>query len=261
MDFYDNIIRFFRYDVGEEVMAWFVLILSIILFLMRITKDGVKRQGTSYIVSNTLFLAVCVIEIIHSISIEDLVWFCIPDKVGWLWTIVNFFLLGGIVYNQIMYLKDVIDDVFAKGNVVCDVTLGLFSWVVALVCLVLCGFFFKAGISWVIFILGIMQFIQSILIFRSYGKNIKGAFFAVFVYLLGTIGTVLTLMTFLGILILVIIGIAIVCFFLAVLGNDSGGKKGRIYYNDGTSEEATVEKGLMGETYYKGKDSGNEYVK
>ena len=45
----------------------------------------------------------------------------------------------------------------------------------------------------------------------------------------------------------------------AMLGG--GKKKGRIVYDDGSSEEASVEKGLMGETYYKGKESGDEYMK
>jgi len=45
----------------------------------------------------------------------------------------------------------------------------------------------------------------------------------------------------------------------AMLGG-SNKKKGKIYYNDGSYEEASVEKGVLGETYYTGKDSGNQYV-
>ena len=57
-------------------------------------------------------------------------------------------------------------------------------------------------------------------------------------------------------------GFVMLLVFWAVLKSIfSDKKKGRIHYDNGTSEEATIEKGLMGETYYTGKDSGNEYKK
>lgn len=248
--------------ISEVMMAIIVFLLSVILFFMRIARKGIPRQGTSYIVSNTLFLVVCVMEIIHTIStVDDPMWFCTPSRVGWLWTIVNFILLGGIIYNQVLYLYDVINDVFTNGKVNCDINLGLLSYVGALICLILCGLFFKAGIPWVFGILGILQVIQLILIFRSYSRNVKGAFFAVFVYLLGTIGTAAISVIFIGILIFVAMAFAVLWLVLKLTGSsNSSGEKVTAHYSDGSSEEVEqTGKGILGERYYRGKESGREF--
>jgi|GEM_PF-6136450 len=259
----DDIKNFFRVKVGEVALVWIVLLLSIILFVMRISKkENETRQGASYTISNTLFLTVCAIEIIHFASIEDMIWFCVPDRVGWIWTIVNFFLLGGIVYNQILYFFDVLGDVLTKGTG-CDIRFGLYSWVGSIACALLCGFFFRAGIIWVLLLLCILQLVQSILIFRSFAPNLKGAFFAVFVYLLGTTGTILTALTFISILIIVVVALVFLWLVLKFIDFGSGSKrrKGTAYYSDGTSEEVEeTGRGILGERYYKGKDSGNEFV-
>ena len=249
-------------NIGKEKMALCILILSVILFLMRIVrKKDVPRQGAAYIISNTLFLTVCALDIFYIISVDDSIWFCVPDHVGWIWTVINFFLLGGIVYNQILYLFDVIDDVFSNGNAGCDLRLGLYGWGGGFVCALLCSFFYKEGLPWIFLVVGIMQIIQSVLIFRSYGKNIKGAFWGVFVYLLGTIGTVVIFMVFLGILIIIVIGFAVLWFALKLLGgSDSKTGKVSVDWSDGRSEEAEeTGRGILGERYYRGKETGREF--
>ena len=252
--------------IEERTIAVLVLILSVVLFLMRvIKKKDEARKGTAYIVSNTLFLTVCGLEILYAVfskTFGNIPWFCSPEEVGWLWTIINFFLLGGVVVNQILYLFDVIGDVFANDNVSCSLKLGYYSWIGGFVCLLPCAFFFQDGVPYVFLLVGLMQIIQSVLIFRSYGKNIKGASWGVSVYLLGTIGTVLVFTTLLVMLIIVVLGALAIWLVLKLMGTDEAGsvKKGRIHYSDGSSEEATGEKGPLGETYWKGKDSGNTHT-
>ena len=253
--------------IGEKPIAILVLLLSIVLFFMRITKRKDElRQGTAYLVSNSVFLSVCALEILFVITTElfGIPWFCDPNRVGWLWTVINFIIMGGVVFNQILYLFDVISDVFENGNAGCDLRWGLYSWVGGLVCLFICGFFFQEGLLFVLLIVGLIQIVQSIFIFRSYKENIKGAFLGISVYLLGTTATVLTLTTFLVMLIIVVIGGAILWLIMKLTGmsdsSSSSGKKGRFHYSDGTSEEATGEKGVLGETYWTGKDSGNQHT-
>lgn len=255
----------FKPIIGERPLAWIILILSVILFFMRIIKDKDEtRRGTSYIVSNTLFLTVCALEIIFIISTIDsgMPWFCDPNEVGWLWTIINFFLLGGVVISQILYMFDVFIDVFTNGNAGCDLRLGYFSWIGGFICALLCSWFFEEGLTWVFVVVGIMQVIQSVLIFRSYGNNIKGAFWGVLVYLLGICGTVAVLYVFIVMLIIVLLGIAVLWLVMKLtgVGESSSGKSGRIHYSDGSSEEATGEKGALGETYWTGKKSGNTHT-
>jgi hypothetical protein len=215
--------RFFRNSVGEETMTWCIFLFSVMLFFMRIIKKkGEPRLGISYIVSNTLFLTVSAMEIIYVLSTGSSMWFCTPSMVGWLWTIVNFFLLGGVVYNQVLYGKDVVDDISANGNVEIDINLGILSWGASFIGLIVFGIFFKAGIPWVFRILGILQVIQCILIFRVYGKNWKSASFAVFAYLLGSAGIAAMLTVLIGILIFAAMGLAVLWLVLKTTGGGDG---------------------------------------
>ncbi|MDR2041972.1 MAG: hypothetical protein LBP98_06590 [Tannerella sp.] len=260
----DRFIFYVKEFFGLPVMAWLVLIISVALFVIRRTrKTDEPLRGTAYAASNALFLAACFIEIMHVVSVGSSVWFCDPDKVGWLWTIINFFLLGGIVYNQVFYFLDAMNDVLAGGNTSCDLRLGLYSYAGGLALLILCGFFFEAGIFWALGLLAVMQIIQLVMLFRSYGANLKGAFFGSFVYLLGSIATVVTVLTFVNMLIIVVLGLAVLWLVLKMTNFGSGpsGGKARIDYSDGRSEEAVeTGRGIFGERYYRGKESGRTFV-
>ena len=215
--------------IGEKALALIILSLSVILFIMRAGHDdesqqntglGIShilmrissregynpRRGAAYMMSTILFLITCLLEILYVSSVDDPTWFCSPDRVGWIWTVINFFLFGGVIYNQILYLFDVMGDVLANGNAECSLKTGVNTWIGGFIAALLCSFFFRRGVPLVLAVVCILQLIQAALIFRSYGRNIKGAFWGVFVYLLGSIATVVTLMAFLGILIFVVLG-------------------------------------------------------
>ena len=207
---------------GVRTMSWCVLILSVILLLVRIAKEkGEPRRGVAYFFYNMLFLFLCVIEILFATrDMDGIPWFCDPNDVGWLWTIINFLLFGAIIYNQILCLFDALDDIFANNNTGCDLRLGYYSWIVGAIGALICALFFEdKGIQWVFIILGIMQIIQSILIFISFGKNVRGALLCVFVYLLGTIGIAAALKVF-------VVMFIIVAVVGAVLYGMLNGKRG-----------------------------------
>ncbi|MDR0756798.1 MAG: hypothetical protein LBF85_03020 [Tannerella sp.] len=261
----DKFIFYMQQFFGHPGMAWFVLTLSVILLVIRLRrKKGEVLRGTTYIVSNTLFLVTCAIEILHVATADSPIWFCTPDRVGWLWAIINFVLLGGIVYNQALYFMDVMSDVFANGDTLCDYRLGIYSYLGGLALLMLFAAFFPAFAFIVIILLAIMQIVQLVMFFRSYGANVKGAFFCSFVYLLGSIGTLVVTMTFVSILIIIILALALLWLILKITGIGSNKPlgKAKIHYSDGTSEEADeTGRGVLGERYYRGKDSGDEFVK
>lgn len=261
--FFDNIGGFINRIIDERTFVIIILCLSVILFFMRIfKKKNEPRQGITYIISNTLFLTTCALEILYVISANDAIWFCTPNSVGWLWTIINFLLFAGMIFNQIMYLFDVFEDVFANGNAGCNLKLGIYSWLGAFIGIIICSIFYERGIIWVFVALCVMQLIQSFLIFRSYGKNIKGAFWGVFVYLFCSIATIVTLMIFIFLLIVVVIGIAVIWLILKFsgFGSSSRGGNARISWSDGHSEEAEeTGRGILGERYYRGKDTGRTF--
>ena len=238
--FLTNIKNFVNGKIGAKAFVLSILVLSIILFFMRIVKEKDEpRRGSAFVISNTLFLIVCILEILYYISFfnspEDPTWFCSPSDVGWWWTIFNFLLFGGIVYNQILYFFDVMSDAFANGNTECDLRLGLYSYVGGFIGALLCSFFYHNGISFVFLVVGTLQIIQSVLIFRSYDKNTRGAFWAAFIYLLGSIGTVVTILTFLKVLIIVAVVVGILWAVLAGSGSKSSSS------SDSSSSDATEE--------------------
>ena len=111
------------YVVDEITMTWAIFILSIALFISRMLKrggnDNKPRKGIAYVISNTMFLSVCTLELIYVFTLQDaseITWFCEPNDVGWLWTIINFFLFGSVVLNQIFCVFDVHSDMAANKD-------------------------------------------------------------------------------------------------------------------------------------------------
>ncbi|MDR1340297.1 MAG: hypothetical protein LBK58_09635 [Prevotellaceae bacterium] len=250
----------------EEPMTWAILILSVILFFMRISRTkGRPVSDGNYGVFNTLFLAVSGIEILYFFG-SGSIWFCTPDRVGWLWTVINFILLCGVVYNQVYCYISILEDIPARNNVECDYSLGWLSAVGGVILGFIFALFFKAGHLYLFAIVVLLQIVQIIMIFKCYGRDKrKGAWFCSFAYLLGTFGSILTASVLIALLIIIAVGIGILWICSKAFGwGDSGSgetPKVRGYYSDGTSEEMEYQgKGITGEKYYKGKDTGNTYV-
>lgn len=62
---------------------------------------------------------------------------------------------------------------------------------------------------------------------------------------------------------MLVLGILVIWFVLKLVGDGSskGKKKIRVHYNDGSSEEMEEDgRGILGERYFKNKESGNTYV-
>jgi peptidoglycan/LPS O-acetylase OafA/YrhL len=84
-------------------------------------------------------------------------------------------------------------------------------------------------------------------------------------YMLALFGIIFLVSFYLVMWVLIIALCLVAAYFILVYGvgngPSKGKKKGRMYYRDGSSEEAEeTGRGVLGETYYQGKDSGNTYV-
>ena len=233
---------FIAQKFGGKAMVWIIFSLSIMLFLMRIVQKGEgQRQGKIYVISNTIFLTVCILELIYMSVAWNITWFCDPNWVGWFWTVINFILFVGVIYNQYMYLWDALRDVFANGNTKCDMKLGIYSWLACLVCVLLFHFIFPAALPFIVLGFFVAQIIQIIRIFKSYPNNRKRAFLPTSIYLLGTLATVFAFFH----LLMLIIAVVIIIFTVALIwtlvygGGISGiGSLWKIFYRDGSSVDA-----------------------
>ena len=210
---------------GVEWMVYLVAVLSIGLYLIRRSRGDdapLDDSKTLYKVNWILFLTMTVLELVYlTVMGNDAIWFCIPDEVGWLWTIVDFFIFAFIVYNQFMCFFNTLEDVAYNSCGSFDRRWGFYSWAGAIVCGIISGIFFEAAVPFVLVAFVICQIIQIVLIFRGVVPHggLKYAILCTAVYLLGSISTVWILAHFVLLLIIVLVGFLI----LSILGSSSKG--------------------------------------
>ena len=258
------------YIIGERTTIWIILLLFITFSffqMFRPSGDGNKQTGGNflYITSVTLFLTICILEILYALTLmEDMTWFCDPRTVGWLWAIINFFLFGGLIFLQILYIPNLLSDIMDRGKSKCNMKLGYYSLVLGLICLFVVAAIDNDFAYIVVVIVGILQLIQIIKIFKSYHNNLKSAFLHLFVYLFGGIATLLILIYFIKMAIIVVILLIVVGGILWLIyggGFSSIGSIATIFYRNGSSEKAVqTGVGITGEKIYEGQDTGNTIV-
>lgn len=77
-------------------------------------------------------IATCTMELFYFIRYNvGIPWFCTPDTIGWLWTIINFLLYGFILSNQIRLCFEVIAEL-SKDNAF-NLQIGIFSIPIAVI--------------------------------------------------------------------------------------------------------------------------------
>ena len=212
---------------GAEWMAYVIAVLSVGLFLIRKSRgDDVPLDDseTLYKVNWILFLAVTVLELIYlAIMGSDAIWFCIPDKVGWLWTIIDFLVFGFVVYNQFMCFFNTLEDVAYNSCGSFDRRWGFYSWAGVIVGGIVSGIFFQAALPFILVAFVVCQIVQIVQIFRGVTPNggLGYAFLCTAVYLLGSISTVWILAHFLVLLIIVLVGLLV----LSLIGSSKGSSR------------------------------------
>ena len=235
---------FSSWKIGKgsvEWMAYVIAGLSIVLYIIRRNRgedSPLDDSESLYKLNWILFLTVTALELVYlAIMGSDAIWFCIPDEVGWLWTIIDFFIFGFVVYNQFMCFFNTLEDVSYNSCGSFDRRWGFYSWAAAIVGGIISGIFFQAALPFIGIAFIICQVIQVILIFRGVMPNggLGYAFLCTAVYLLGSISTVLILAHFVVLLIIVLVGYLV----LSLLGASSKGSSRRCckncthYYSSG----------------------------
>lgn len=212
-----------KFSMGfSKAMVYIVLALSAALYFIRRKRDGDPLVDNLYVANVVIFLVTCVVEIAYVLAVaDDATWFCSPSRVGWLWTIVNFVIFAFVVYNQIMCLLNTLQDVQYNSYASFDWQWGIYSWPIAAVAGIICGFIFQPGVTIVGILLLIAQLVQIYIIFKNVvpeGGWLR-ALLCTVVYLAGAIATLSVLVHFIVLLIVVLVGYVV----LYILGQGSGG--------------------------------------
>lgn len=210
-----------------------------------------------------VYLALAVIggiEIAFFIILKEDIWFCLPDKVGWGWTIVNFILYGFILAFQFTLFRTIFGELAQTSCYFMNPKPAKWIFVIMIV---LCLLAAMGNYVYSILILGIYQLIQMIYIFRlNDGSPVKLILLSILSSLIGiisVIGFLAALFYYIQILIVVVMGIVILKIIDMI--NNGNSVKSKVEYSDGTSEDLIeTGKGITGERYYKGKDSGRTFV-
>ena len=229
-----------KYETGDvEWIAFVLLALSLLLWFLRKfvrgEEDGIDG-GFLYYFNWIIFLLTCGFEIVYVVKMgSDTTWFCSPNYVGWLWTIINFIIFGFLVYNQILCFLGTLLDVntFTGGGY--EIKVGYYSWIIFLVTAYIMGCaYWDEYVIWAFIPFAICQLIQIILIFKGivpYGGWLN-AILATLIYGIGSLATVIMLLHFLVLLIIVIIAI----FFLSAFASSSSSSSSSSSNSSSSSE-------------------------
>ena len=222
----ENVLKYLSVGKGDvKWMVYLIISLSAVLLYMRIRRGDEPLEDGEYWTNCSVFTGLCLAELAYVMMMgSNSIWFCMPDTVGWIWTIVDFLIFGFVVYNQIMCFFNTLQDTEYNSYGSFDKRWGIYSWIGGIVAAIVVGIFWGDKVVFVLGAFAICQLIQIYLIFK--GVVPRGgwlrAFVCLTVYLLGSLATVLVLAHFVVLLIIVVIGYII----LSAIGHGSSGRTG-----------------------------------
>jgi hypothetical protein len=215
--------------ISAKVMLIIIVCLSIVLFILRVCNDDDSLTGGVRITNVVLFIITVALELIYLYTISskandiEVIWFCIPDDVGWIWTIVNFIIFAAVLCNQMLCLVGIINDYEYKtgGNTrkiwgVCTLILGVIALTISL-------FFYKEAIGCILTILAICQLIQVVLFFIAIvpeGGWVDAIVCSV-AYVLGVASFLWMVLFFFVLLLFVIVGCIVTYIAIYVMSTSS----------------------------------------
>ena len=208
-----------------------ILVLTIIMLVLLNKKNESEAAAWSFIVT---FCLSCCLSIFYFWGYDgDVTWFCSPDEVGWILTVICFFVFGAVFFIHLisylgaMYTSDALGDrecqwmycVYGLGACLVTLVIGIFWSPMLIVSGVL---FCLLQIGWPIYMIYCN--------YKDEGSWVN-LIFTYFLYLLGFVATVFMMVHFIKLLIMAIV-IAVGLFIVAGILSASGSGK-KIYDEDG----------------------------
>ena len=200
-----------------------ILALSLGLLLIRRKRErggDAPLEGALYTANWILLVLLSGLELFYVAALGgNATWFCKPDQVGWLWTVINFFIFGFVVLNQLLCYLNTLRDMQYNSYAAFDWRLGLYAWPIALIALILAALFFEPGMIIAVALFVIAQLLQIGIVLKQvvpHGGWTR-AFLWIGVYFIGALATVAILIHFLVLLAVVLLAL----LALSIFGGDS----------------------------------------
>ena len=127
-DFFSGLWGLFKQGPISYLPLLILLTLCFTLLVRWMFRDSLEIK---WIVGSLGLAAIGVMELIFFFGYNGLPWFCFPDEVGWLWTVVNFFLYGFVLLNQLLLNLQVIREICYESGY--NLSVGVYSYVVAVI--------------------------------------------------------------------------------------------------------------------------------
>lgn len=252
---------------GELIYVILVLVVLSAVFTLANDNEAVLSPKGFYIIA-TMFLAACALELYYCRDYPgDPTWFCSPDKVGWLWTVINFILFAilCIVQAFTMYVLNMASHVHGERGV--NTNVGWILTGVAGVAFFVSGFFFQEYAMTVLYVdlagLACWMLWMVYCNARDHGSWLN-LIYSMVLWLVTIAGTLVICYHFLVLAILVACAIIAFWFVLAMVSprkgvlRDSSGKKVNVTI-DPVSGDAW-EGGLFGRNFKRDPYDSDKFI-
>lgn len=236
---FENSLKNLRGAYNVEWLAILIALLSGILYIIRLLRDDDCLEGNMYVINCALFLLTGTIAIAYFIFADDVIWFCSPSTVGWLWTIIGFIIFAGVAYSQLLCFFDVLCDLQYNGRGYFDHRCGLYSWGALIAGEIIIEMFsinedYKMYLYIIFFILQLIQ-IFIILLGIVPRDGITKGLLCVLVYIVGSVSTGLIVTMFIAMAIVVFIAL----LFLSGIGASSSSSSSKSSSDSEPKDEYT----------------------
>ena len=242
-------------DAWSHQANWLVYVCLALVFLCaafcsNVTDEGLKEKALFYFVSG-LFIVLSLLTIFYLYGHVDPLWFVWPDKVGWLWTIINGVLLFAFTINYLFVLMNLLGASNYHGERNCYYMFGLYSQVVTgglWVVFVLFKSTWADYMLWALIICQILQVALYIINNARVGGDWGNLWFTLVIYFIGLFCSTLIAITILP----AIIAFALLYVFLMATSGETPYDKYKEVYTDGKGLVISNER--YGSDYFKGND-------
>ena len=207
-----------NFDFGDnQWMCYVILALSIALYVLRRRNDSSYLSDTEFVFYWLSMLFVSIFELIYMATGNDPAWFCDPDEIGWVMTIINFIVFALIVINQCKAFLDVMNEWRSETNSDISFVWGYYSWIGIVAVSIVLAFVAENLIPFAAIIFGICQIVQVVIIFKKVLEydNVLSAICFSLVYILGSLATVIMLGLLISIIIIIVIALIILCILFS----------------------------------------------
>ena len=153
-----------------RVLVYVIAGLSALLWLIRLMRGNDLLDGVWLVINCILFSITMGFELVYTFLIGgEATWFCNPEKVGWLWMVVNFIAFALLIYNQFLCFVNILEDMAYDSGGGFELKWGFNSlkWGVPIG---IVGAIISPGIASIVLIAVLcFQLVQVIMIYRAGG--------------------------------------------------------------------------------------------